>query len=128
MSKFSDILQELLELQDRLKKVTNRLWSIRLCLSDVQDDDRMQEFLRRRLSMRQHEEQIKFERLLNQLNRLISLHLDSSLFAFSSIDDVNAMREISTMIRYLHNAFAGELSVGKTWAKLNAALPAFSIN
>jgi hypothetical protein len=129
VSKFAPILFELKELQSGLKDTANRLWSINLSLatsSKVRIGE--EEFLRRRLAKREKEEQQEFEKLLNRLNRVISSHLDSSLIAFSSIEDVQTVANISRTIRYLHNSFAGELPLGQTWAKLNAALPAFSRN
>jgi Skp family chaperone for outer membrane proteins len=129
MGKFDTILFELKDLQSRLKTTANRLWSIKLSLaSAVQGGKAEVDFLHRRLVRREREEQQEFEKLLNRLNRVISSHLDSSLIAFSSIDDVKTVANISKTIRYLHNSFAGELPLGHTWAKLNAALPAFSRN
>lgn len=129
MSKFDAILTELKELQSRLKTTANRLWSIKLTLtSAAQEGKKDVDFLYRRLRKREREEQQEFEKLLNRLNRVVSSHLDSSLIAFSSIDDVQTVASISRTIRYLHNSFAGEFSLGQTWAKLNAVLPAFSRN
>lgn len=129
MSKFEPILNELKDLESRLKNTTNRLWSIKLSLASSRPTvTGQEEFMRRRLAKREKEEQQEFERLLNRLNRVISSHLDSSLIAFSSIQDVQTVASISKTIRYLHNSFAGELPLGQTWAKLNAALPAFSRN
>ncbi|HEX5037878.1 MAG TPA: hypothetical protein VFX30_12030 [bacterium] len=128
MNKFDTILNELKDLQSRLKNTANRLWSIKLTLTGAPDGQAEAEFLRRRLMKREKEEQQEFEKLLNRLNRCISSHLDSSLIAFSSIEDVQTVASISKTIRYLHNSFAGELPLGHTWAKLNAALPAFSRN
>jgi len=122
-------LNELKDLESRLKDTTNRLWSIKLSLAASKPMAMgHEEFMRRRLAKREKEEQQEFERLLNRLNRVISSHLDSSLIAFSSIQDVQTVASISKTIRYLHNSFAGELPLGQTWAKLNAALPAFSRN
>src|SRR6185295_3660793 len=101
---------------------------IKLTLTGASDGQAEAEFLRRRLMKREKEEQQEFEKLLNRLNRCISSHLDSSLIAFSSIEDVQTVANISKTIRYLHNSFAGELPLGHTWAKLNAALPAYSRN
>jgi hypothetical protein len=124
MGKFDLILLELRDLQGGLKTTANRLWTIKLSLAGAGDGD----FLSRRLMKREKEEQQEFEKLLNRLNRVISSHLDSSLIAFSSIEDVETVANISKTIRYLHNSFAGELPLGQTWAKLNAALPAYSRN
>ncbi len=129
MSRFDSVLNELRELQSRLKMTANRLWSIKLSLASASQEGHTEgDFLPRRLTLREKEEQSEFERLLNRLNRLISQHLDSSLIAFSSIEDVETVSRISKMIRYIHNSFAGELPLGQTWAKLNAALPAYSKN
>jgi hypothetical protein len=129
MTKFDSILNELKNLQSRLKTTANRLWSIKFSLASVLHEDKEGgEFLRRRLQKREREEQAEFERLVNRLNRVVSSHLDSSLIAFSSIEDVQTVAHISRTIRYMHNSFAGEFLLGQTWAKLNAALPAFSRN
>jgi len=129
MSRFNAVLDELRDLQSRLKSTANRLWTIKLSISASKKDGLAEEeFLPRRLAKREREEQVEFERLLTRLNRVVSQNLDSSLIAFSSIDDVETVARISKMIRYLHNSFAGELPLGQTWAKLNAALPAFSKN
>jgi hypothetical protein len=129
MGKFDLILLELRDLQGGLKTTANRLWTIKLSLATASQDGKGDgDFLSRRLMKREKEEQQEFEKLLNRLNRVISSHLDSSLIAFSSIEDVQTVANISKTIRYLHNSFAGELPLGQTWAKLNAALPAFSRN
>lgn len=129
MSRFNGVLDELRELQFRLKSTANRLWTIKLSLTAAKKDGVTEEdFLLRRLVKREREEQVEFERLLNRLNRVVSQNLDSSFIAFSSLEDVETVARISKMIRYLHNSFAGELPLGQTWAKLNAALPAFSKN
>jgi hypothetical protein len=129
MSRFAPVLDELRDLQSRLKATANRLWSIKLSLASAKKDGGSeQDFLLRRLAKREREEQVEFEKLLTRLNRVVSQNLDSSFIAFSSIDDVQTVARISKMIRYLHNSFAGELPLGQTWAKLNAALPAFSKN
>lgn len=129
MAKFDAILAELRDLQACLKATANRLWSIKLALSTALQEGRKDgDFLSRRLVRREREEQQDFEKLLMRLNRIISSRLDSTLIAFSSIDDVQTVANISRTIRYLHNSFAGELALGQTWAKLNAALPAFSRN
>ncbi len=128
MSKFAPILSELKDLESRLKNTTNRLWSIRLSLSSAAKQDRTEnDFVHRRLAKREREEQQEFEKLLNRLNRVVTSHLDGRLIAFSSIDDVKTVANISKTIRYLHNSFAG-LPLGQTWMRLNAALPAFSRN
>jgi hypothetical protein len=129
VAKFDAILAELRDLQACLKATANRLWSIKLALSTALQEGRKDgDFLSRRLVRREREEQQDFEKLLMRLNRIISSRLDSTLIAFSSIDDVQTVANISRTIRYLHNSFAGELALGQTWAKLNAALPAFSRN
>ncbi len=129
MNKFDSILQELKDLQSRLKTTANRLWTIKFSLSAARNEGpEGGDFLRRRLHKREREEQQEFERLVNRLNRVVSSHLDSSLIAFSSIEDVQTVASISRTIRYMHNSFAGESLLGQTWAKLNAALPAFSRN
>lgn len=129
MSRFTPVLNELRELQSRLKTTANRLWSIKLSLASAsQEGQREGDFLRRRLGLREKQEQLEFEKLLNRLNRIVSQHLDSSLIAFSSIEDVETVAGISKTIRYIHNSFAGEFPLGQTWAKLNAALPAYSKN
>jgi Skp family chaperone for outer membrane proteins len=128
-TKFDSILNELRELQSDLKTTANRLWNIKLSLAAaIQEGQGEADFLFRRLMKREREEQQEFEKFLNRLNRVISSHLDSSLIAFSSIEDVRTVADISRTIRYLHNSFAGELPLGHTWVKLNAALPAFSRN
>ena len=129
MSKFDPILFELKDLQSRLKSTANRLWFIKLNMASAfQENGEEGEFLRRRLAKREREEQQEFEKLVNRLNRVVSLHLDGSLIAFSSLDDVETVANITKTIRYLHNSFAGDPTLGQTWAKLNAALPAFSRN
>lgn len=128
-AKFNEVLDDLRDLESRLKAAANRLWAIKLSLASALEKGHAEaDFLPRRLGNLEREEQQVFERLLNRLNRLISERLDSSLIAFSSMEDVATVASISRTIRSLHNAFAGELSLGPTWARLNAALPAFSKN
>lgn len=129
MTRFDLVLGELLSLESRLKAAANRLWVIKLSLASARESGHAEtDFLPRRLTLVERQEQRDFERLLNRLNRLISEQLDSSLIAFSSLEDVATVASISKTIRSLHNSFAGELSLGPTWARLNAALPAFSKN
>ena len=129
MTRFDLVLGELRSLESRLKAAANRLWVIKLSLAAAREAGQLEtDFLPRRLTLVERQEQQAFERLLTRLNRLISDQLDSSLIAFSSLEDVATVASISRTIRSLHNAFAGELSLGPTWVRLNAALPAFSKN
>lgn len=129
MSRFDGVLNKLRSLQIRLQTTSNRLWSIKLSLASAfesghQEDD----FLPRRLVSREQEQQRVFEQLLSQLHRVIAAHLEGNLIAFSSLEDVQTVAQISKTIRYLYNSFAGEPPLSQTLARLNAALPSYSRN
>ncbi len=129
MSRFSPLLKELKQLQAGLNATVNRIWSIKLATAAAyQHGHEPGAFLPRRLHLREQEEQLKFERMIHRLNRLISSQFDSTLIAFSSADDVKTVARISRTIRYIHNSFSGEPPLGFTLAKINSALPAYSRN
>lgn len=133
MSRFRLVFEELRRLQLRLILNINRLWSIRLSLVEAyQRGVSEAEFVPRRLAVRQKEEQARFERLLCDLNRVLSNHLDSALITFHSEEDVRTAMRIRSTIRYLQNALGGELplryALGSWSDRLNRSLPARSMN
>jgi len=129
MSRFDTVLDHLKSLQSHLKVTGNRLWTINLAISQCHKEGHEdRDFLPRRLIVRRHEEQIRFDHLLQELNLIISSHLDSALIVFSSEEDVDAAAGIRQTIRYIQNAFAGELSLHQSLTKISMALPAGSKN
>lgn len=129
MSRFDSILWELRKVQSRLKYLANEIWEIKFLLNSAYhrgctDGD----FLPRRLHHREMECGLEFERLVHKLHRIISAHLDSSLFVISSDDDLKTIMSINRTIRYIHNSFAGDPPVGETLSKLKMAFPAYSQN
>src|SRR3990167_222947 len=119
-SRFDPVFRELSRIQSRLKSCVNRLWTIKASLAAAQrQGQQVHDFLPRRLSSLRRKEQVEFERLLRQFNRILSSHLDSSLIAFSSVEDVEAVLRIRATIRYIRNAFSAEIPVGRTLAHLN---------
>lgn len=119
MSQFTSILKELNGLEGGLKEAATRLWEIKFSLIAATGD-----FYPRRLHDIKKEKELEFQKLLDRLHDLISLRLDRALFAFNSTKDVKALARINRTIRSLHNAFARELELGETWARLNSVLPA----
>ena len=104
-----------------MKETATRLWEIKFSLLAATGD-----FYPRRLQAIKAEKEIEFQRLLDRLHDLISLRLDRALFAFDSPKDVSTLAGINRTIRSLHNAFARELELGQTWARLNSVLPAIA--
>ena len=68
-----------------------------------------------------------FDSIFKELSDLQS-RLDSALIAFNSVEDVRTVLKIRKTIRYIQNAFAGEIPLAYTLARLNRVLPASSIN
>ncbi|MDO8461458.1 MAG: hypothetical protein Q7S98_01215 [Deltaproteobacteria bacterium] len=124
MSSFSDVFAELRLLQSHLKSSGNRLWCLKETLAVAyRQGQKENDFLPRRLRVLKTEEQLKMERLLHQLNLLISTRLDSTFIALDSDDDIKALGGIRRTIRYIRNAFAEDLSLGITLTRLNRTLP-----
>ncbi|MBI3541447.1 MAG: hypothetical protein HY073_04855 [Deltaproteobacteria bacterium] len=127
MSQFDSVFAELRRLQSRLKVSANRLWSLRSQISSAYFNEHQEsDFLPRRLIQLKIQEQIKFDQCLSQLNFVISTRLDSAFIVFSSEEDVKTVAEIRRTIRYIRNAFAGELHLGGAFAQLS--LPASSLS
>lgn len=127
MKPFNAVFEELSDLQAGLKKTTNLLWSLKFSLIQVLHEGHAEnDFLPRRLTCRQAQLEKEYESYLRQLNSLISTHLDHPFICFHSEDDVKAALHIRRVIRYLQNAFAADLPLGRTLVKLNKALPSYS--
>lgn len=120
-SNFESILNELNGLEGGLKETATRLWEIKFSALAATGN-----FYPRRLHEIKKEKELEFQKLLDRLHDLISLRLDRALFAFNSTKDVKALARINRTIRSLHNAFARELELGETWARLNSVLPTAS--
>ncbi len=129
MSRFTNILRELRDLQSRLKSVVNEIWEYKLSLSTAYHAGHtVHDFLPRRILSRERASELEFEKLIHKLNRIISSHLDSTLIVFDSDEDVKTIMNISKTIRYIHNSFAGDPPLGQTLTKLQMTLPAYSKN
>lgn len=129
MTRFQNVFQELDRLQDNLKRAANRLWRIRLLVAKAYSQGQSDgDFLPRRLLKLRIEAQREIDHHLNQLHRVLSSELDSTFIAFDSLDDVKEAMRIRTTLRYIQNAFADELPVVNTLARLNSALPSYSNN
>ncbi|MDO8520073.1 MAG: hypothetical protein Q7T11_07930 [Deltaproteobacteria bacterium] len=122
-SNFESILGELHGLEAALKTTATRLWEIKFSLLTAGQDEE-NEFLVRRLTILKENKETEFQTLLDRLHQLISLRLDRALFIFDSTDDVANLARINRTLRSLNNAFARELELGQTWARLNSVLPA----
>lgn len=69
------------------------------------------DFLPRRIVARKEQEQMAFDQLIRRVNRLVSSNLDSKVIPFSPDDDFFTLMRIRVLIRYIRNAFAGELTL-----------------
>ena len=127
MNRFNVLLDDLSSLQSRFQQNMDRFWSIKRLHNDafqrgVSEDG----FLPRRLSKCRKELQQEFELLLLELNHLVtnSRIMTSRFIRFDSEDDVYTAMRIRAKIRYIKNAFAGDLPVMEsTLSKLNRTLP-----
>ena len=123
-SNHNAIFEQLRTLQLRLQATVNRLWSIKLALTSAYRYGHQEyDFLPRRLSFLKKEEQLKFDQLLRQLNFLVSTKLDSALIALDNSHDMLAMVKIRKTIRYIQNAFVGDLSLRQSLTQINTLLP-----
>ncbi|MBI1909746.1 MAG: hypothetical protein HYS22_06215 [Deltaproteobacteria bacterium] len=124
MGTFEAVFAELRLLQSHLKAAGNRIWYLKEALALAhQQGQKETDFLPRRLIVLKREEQLKMERLLHQLNQLISTRLDSTFIALDPTDDLKTVNGIRQTIRYIRNAFAEDLSLDITLARLNSTLP-----
>lgn len=120
---FKRVFRELNFLQSNLQDTCNRLWNINIAISDAyQHGAERSDFLPRRLLIRKREEQVQFEKLVEQLQRTISIHLDSSLLVFDNVEDQKDAIRIRKTIRYIQNAFAHEPPLQQAWIRLNQVL------
>lgn len=125
-SHFDSIFEELSDLQSRLTLTVNRLWFIKSSLASATRRGHLEtDFLPRRLISLEGEAQEIYQKLLHKL-RWITSHFDSALIAFNSVEDVKTVLKIRKTIRYIQNAFAGEIPLAYTLARLNRVLPASS--
>ena len=124
MSRFDAVFEELRLLQSRLKTTVNRLWFIKISLDSAYRCGHTEsDFLPRRLVSQRKEAQEEYKRLLQCLNRLISSQLDSAFVVLNSHEDEKTLKQIRSTIRYIQNAFAVELPLRRTLARLNTLLP-----
>jgi hypothetical protein len=118
--------QELTDLQGRLKETVNRLWSIHGILTAAYEEGQKEiDFLPRRLYQRKKEVELNLEKLLRQVNKVVSFHLNRSLLLINSEEDMNALMGIRTTIRYIQNAYASELSLIHSLASFNRLLTTY---
>lgn len=124
MSRFDAVFEELRLLQSRLKTTVNRLWFIKISLDAAyRCGHKETDFLPRRLFSQKREAQEEYKRLIQCLNHLISSRLDSAFVILSCHEDEKTLRQIRKTIRYIQNAFAVELPLRRTLARLNTLLP-----
>ena len=118
------IFKELRQLQTSLQKASDRLWAIRKAITSAYRQGHLEtDFLPRRLITLKNHEEIRFEGLLDQLKAVISSQLGKILFPLNSPNDVKAIIGIRKTIRYIRNAFAGELPLSFTLDRIHRALP-----
>ena len=122
--RFDIVFDELRALQLRLQNTVNKLWTIKSALTSAYHYGHQEyDFLPRRLVFLRREEQAKFDQLLMQLHFLVSTKLDSALIALDDSHDMLAMAKVRKTIRYIQNAFVGDLSLRQSLARVNTLLP-----
>ncbi|MBI4412612.1 MAG: hypothetical protein HY541_09035 [Deltaproteobacteria bacterium] len=118
------IFNELRQLQTSLQKASDRLWAIRKSITVAHHQGQLEtDFLPRRLIALKNEEEIRFDNLLDQLKGVISSNLGRALLPLNSSDDVKVIIGIRKTIRYIRNAFAGELPLSFALDKIHQSLP-----
>ena len=123
MSHFQSVFSELRDLESRLKTTVNRLWSIRLALASAyRQGQHESDFLPRRMMSLKRTEQVRFERLLHRLNRILSTALDSTFVLFTSAEEAQAATHLRKTLRYIQNAFVGDPSIRCNLARVHHLL------
>jgi len=124
MTHFQSIYKDLRTIKFRLKKTTNRLWKLKFSLVEIyQSGSTEKDFLPRRILQLKELEQLKFEKLVHQLNQIIVNCFNKSFIVFSSEEDVDTILRIRRTIQYMKNAFTSEPTLLQTLEKLNRAIP-----
>jgi len=125
MSRFDSAFRELNFLQSRLKGAANRLWSIQSSLANAFTQGlKENDFLPRRLLNLKAEEQYRFEKLIDQLNGVVTSYFNRHFIAFSSAEDVQTVMNIRKTIQYIKNAYSSEPVLINTLARLNTIFQA----
>ena len=123
MGPFSGILQELQQLQERLKLAGESLWRTKFLLQRAYRAGHGEaDFLPRRLTALQNETQSQFENLLAELRYITSKNLQPPLFVFNSSAEVELFIKIKQIISYLQNAYMDQ-HLRKSVSHLYAILP-----
>jgi hypothetical protein len=120
MNRFNSAFQELNFLQSRLKGAANRLWTLQSSLATAFTQGlKESDFLPRRLINLKREEQYRFEKLIDQLNDVVTSYFNRHFIAFSSAEDVQTVMNIRKTIQYIKNAYSSEPVLIHTLARLN---------
>lgn len=113
MSQLQAISQELNHLQKEMQQTVNQTGRARHWLDQaLRSGHNSGDFLSRRLIALKKESETRFNTLLAKFNFILSDKLDRALP--SSAFDAKALNEIRTSIRYIRNAFAGEIPLTQT--------------
>ncbi|MBI2340491.1 MAG: hypothetical protein HYU99_09045 [Deltaproteobacteria bacterium] len=114
---------ELRQLQTDLQQRADRLRAVRKSIALAYSNGHGEaDFLPRRLMALKNEEEIRFEGGLARLKGLLAAKLERTCLLLTSQDDVKTVVGIRKTIRYIRNAFAGELAVTGA-AALTSFLP-----
>src|SRR5215471_12402340 len=125
MNRFDSAFQELNFLQSRLKGAANRLWVLQSSLASAFTQGLNEnDFLPRRLQNLKRQEQYQFEKLIDQLNGVVSSYFHRHFIAFSSVEDIQTVMNIRKTIQYIKNAYSSDPALIDTLARLNTIFQA----
>lgn len=128
MTKIEFVLEELKYLKQKLSHSVNRVWSLRMALSEAhRQGHRATDFLPRRLEDLRQKEEINFKSLVTQVNSILTTQLNKPFFVLHSDQDLRAWLKIRKIIRYIRNSFTNDYPVAHTLVKLNKALQSASL-
>lgn len=123
MSELQELLSKLKKVKSELQQCVNHTRSFNKLLSQAYQAGHLTgDFLPRRLNVLKTQEQLKFQTLINHLNRLVNLPNEGPFMVFSSTAEISTALSIRKTVRYIQNAFAADLPVGPTIEKINRAL------
>ena len=124
MTHFKSFLEEVTALQTDLQSHVNEIRKIEgRILTAFRAGHQAEGFLPRRLHGLARQEQEAYRTLLSKFHRRIDGFLSSHLMAVESSEDLKTILKIRTAIRYIRNAFVGEIPLRTTLTQLDRRLP-----
>ncbi len=125
MSRFESFLEEVTALQAELQSHVDRVRSLEgQVVASLRDGHMPSDFLPRRFRALAYREHQSYQSLLSKFHQRIDSFLSTHLHAIEPTEDLKTILKIRTALRYIRNAFVGEIPLRTVLTRLDGNLPA----